>query len=312
MARGGGASFDVNATGVYGAVGAISGVSETVKTPFYMNAVLRYTHARLSDFFDLWMDNTAKGDMNSFMHVYEWPQKFQNYKETVGNPLYRRWMHTLSGRAGAAQASFQFLPSDRPVPVDPILLTPGPGGRRVKTGVHVFVWKAPVMEYGLPVHITPKLSQYLAYVISKSKDGGNDSDPLRHPNQPEEKGGNVMLSKGPVDLPRAGNGKTWRKFTTAFELFYKTLAQDHMKNDILPQLEHDLVNTVRMQLAMNARSSIKMGTSNRGKKLTIGAFAAENNATFRKAKIEAQKALKKQEQKYIQDAAVRRAKLYGG
>jgi HK97 family phage major capsid protein len=163
----GGAGFEMDATGAYGVMGFIDGMTGYIKTPFYINAVLRHTHARLSNFFDLWLDAQAQLDPVALQHVYEWPQEYHHYRETVGNPAYRLWQHTLSGVASSAEASFNFLPSHRPSPINPILLEPGPTGKTVKPNIHVFVWKAQVMEYGLPVDIRldPRRSPATAHAV---------------------------------------------------------------------------------------------------------------------------------------------------
>jgi hypothetical protein len=301
----GGAEFGMDASGAMSVMGTLNGFTAKVKTPFYINSVLRYAHARLSDFFDLWLDNKATNSPHEFMHVYEWPQHFRAYEETVGNSAYRLWAHKFTGKSSDASAGFIFLPSTRPTPVDPILLKPGPGGRVVKHGVHVFHFKATVMEYGLPVDITPKLAQYLAYVISASKGGGTDGDPLRRPNMPEEQGGDVMLSKGPVHIDSAGGGKTTHKFTTAFKEFYDSLAADHMRNDIMPRVEKELAATMKLQLEQNAKASIKSG------KVATKSLGLTGGEHFAEAQREVEAALDVQANRFIAEAAVRRRELYG-
>jgi hypothetical protein len=113
MARGNGAGFEMDASGAFGVMGTVDGFQARVQTPYFVNSVLRLTHSRLADFFDEWLDGLAHGDPDSFMHVYEWPHKFRDYGETVGNPQHpeaKLWVHTFSGKGGQGQASFQFLP----------------------------------------------------------------------------------------------------------------------------------------------------------------------------------------------------------
>lgn len=312
MARGK-TEFDMDASGAFGVMGSIDGFTAKIKTPVFIGSVLHYTHGRLSDFFDAYFEGLAHANPDQYMHVFEWPQQFRNYKQTVGtgNPMYRLWAHTITGRSSNATASFQFLPSTHPVPVDPILTKPGEKGRKVKTGVHVFVWKAPVFEYGLPVKIAPKLAQYLAYVFSGDKKGGGMDAASHGPHgrHLNKKGGDVMLSKGPVSLTSAGNGKL-QKFTNHFRTFYRTMAMDHLKNDIYPDLERDLSKTIRFQLAQNAKSSVKSGLT-RGKTLGIKGQASNNKRYWYEAKKDTEKALSKLEETYIVEAAKRRRTLYG-
>jgi hypothetical protein len=119
-----------------------------------------------------------------------------------------------------------------------------------------------------------------------------------------------MLSKGPVHLTQAGNGKTKRKFTSAFQTFFKTQALTHLKDSILPEVEADLRKTVEMQIAANGKASVKAGML-RSKKIGVSGFAGEERATFQSAKAKVQAALKKQEDFWTNEARERRRNFYG-
>lgn len=300
------ASFGVDGTGVYSVAGYVAGITEEISTPVYIGAVLRYAHARLSDYFDLFLDREAKAHPDNFMHVYEWPSGWgdnkPDYEETVGNPQHRLWAHTMSGPAANAVASFQFLPSERPSPVNPILEAEG-----VKTGVHIFVMKAEVMEYGLPIKVTPKLAHYLAYVLDGNPKGvGHDSGLEFAKASSAEEGVGIGFSRGPVNIGEAGGGHTKRKFTDAFISFYNAEAADLMAKNVMPRVEQDIMRT-----ANEMGTAGLVGIRSQKKVLNMSGWASSMNEAYGKAKNEARRRLKATENNYIQEAAQRRRDNYG-
>lgn len=293
--------FGADDASAWGLMGYVAGITAKVKTTAYLNSVLQYTHARLSNFFDEYFDAIAAADPVNYQHMYEWPDSWHAYGETVGHPGSRLWQHVLSGSGKSAQATFRFLPSRKPSPVDPILLEEGPGGS-VKEGVHIFVWKAEAFEYGMPITVKPTLAKMLAYVGRDENQGGSDAG-WHHAN--EHEGGNMVnLSKGPVHFT-AGGGKTTLRFTTQFILFWQNMAGDKFDSAIAPELEKDLVNQSKID------ASIKRGQS-RGKTMNITAQPAKDKSTFDAALAAAQADLDARQTSYIRKAAAaRRLDLYG-
>lgn len=276
--------FTADASGAYGAMGYIAGITAQVKTAAYLDSVVTYTHATLATFFDNWLDALARTTPREFQHVYEWPTGFRQYEQTVGNPGARLWRHTLKGGTGTREASFRFLPSKTFVPVDPLLLSPNPRtGRVVKEHVHMFELKAAAMEYGISVSLKPKLAKYLAFPS-----------------------GNVrpMFTKGPVNFT-AGGGVTKGKFTAAYMVWWAEQAQGHFDKDIAPTLSKDLID----QAGMNA--AIKLGGKATVKNFSVAAQAEKNATTFAEAETLAKRKLKANQEKYINAAAARRFELYG-
>lgn len=299
-----GAEFGMDAGGAFGAFGYIGGISKTVKTRAYMDSVLEFTHSRLSSLFDLWMDNVARSQAREFAHVYEWPSEYQDYNETVGNPRFRLWSHTLTGRGGNKTASFTFLPSVRPSPVNPALLVPGPGGV-VKEGVHVFVWKAAAMEYGIDIEVSPKLAKMLAYVDErKSTNGGVDGGfSHKHPREDEDGVTPVRFSEGPVHFT-AGGGVHTMKFTSAFIYWWQGQASEAFHEEVRPRLEKDLVDETGLNTAIR--------TGNRSNKsVKIKAQAGAKTADWIQAGEKAERDLRKVQRNYIEEARARRMMIYG-
>lgn len=290
--------WSVDEAQAYALMGYVSGIATQVKTPVYIKAVLKETHARLTELFDLWMDERARQYPHSFMHVYEWPSQFQAYSQTVGHEEYRLWRHYLDETtASDAVATFQFKESEVPVPVNPILAAEG-----VKSGVHIFHWKATAMEYGAPITVEPKLARYLAYVINGA--GGEHGEDQAAPGAERFPNGakTVMFSKGPVHFT-AGGDTTHLKFTTSFIEWWSTMAESHLQTDIMPGLLNDLVNTSKINRA------VKVGVQNRRKTMNISAQAALNTRVFDEAAYMAVSDMADNAKNYIADAAMRRAKI---
>lgn len=295
------ANFNADGSEAYGLMGYIGGFAAKVQTSAYMNAVLAYSHARLAGFFDEWFDAKAKAEPHLYQHVFEWPSEFQKYSETVGNPADQLWEHTFSGTGKSATASFVFLPSKRPVPVDPILLEEGPGGQ-VKEGIHIFTWKAMAFEYGAEIKVAPTLAKFLAYVGRDYNMGGSDAG-WHHANT-HEGGQMVNLSRGPVHFI-AGGGKTTLKFTTAYILWWQTMANSDFYSRIAPELQADLISQAQLDKA------IKLGAKS-SKTVSMTAQASRNEATFSEASRLALADLTAKEVRYIKAAAARRRMaLYG-
>lgn len=272
-------------------MGYVRGMSKTVRTPAYINSAVTFAHSRLSQFFDIWMDTIARANPEGFQHVYEWPTRFQNYSETVGVPGYRLWRHTLSGLGRDRVASFAFRASKRPSPVNPILTTPGPTGKSVREGVHVFVWKAPAMEYGIDIEVTPKLARYLAYVFGAS-DGGAGADGGRAGFRETEGGDTIVFSQGPVNFV-AGGGKMKYNFTNAFASWWSSLAGEEFDRSVRPILESDLIDQHDLD------REIRVGNRTKSKALSIMASGA-------RAEQAARGHLMDNEKRYYEQARQRR------
>lgn len=295
-----GVSYGMNTSGAYSVMGAIDGFAAEIRTDAFVSSVLKYSWDKLSQYFDLWMDAWAAAQPDSFMHVYKWPTswstgaKSPNYKQVMnGDPENRLWEHVYAGPAKDAVASFTFKEDDSYSPVNPILVE-----HDVKTGIHIFVHKAQVMEYGLPLSIDPKLARYLAFVHDPSK-------PKNEGKGFKSADGEVMFHPGTIKVREAGGGKTKGKFTTAFKYWYATYAPDHMAKDILPRVELDLYRE------MNKTGASTIGQVTKTKYVNMSAWASSNEQAYGKAKVEARRALKQIENNYIAQAAQRRADQYG-
>jgi hypothetical protein len=255
-----GINASMDAGGVGAVVGFINGFTASVNTDWYIGSVIEYAHATLALSFNQWMNNIARMNPHAFQHVYEWPRVWHNYTETVGVDEDRLWKNTLSGRGRDRTVGFKLLASRRPTPVDPILLEPGPSGKSVKEGIHIFTWKAPVFEYNLPVHVEPKLAKMLAYVHKDGWNGaGSDSGVQMIDNQREDATG-ITFSYGPVNFDAGGTIIEGQPFTKAFLLWWTEMALNVFRDQILPKLEANLISEQEMDKAIRKGNTTKSKT----------------------------------------------------
>jgi len=149
MAKSGSVNFNADITGAAYLSGFLQEVSLKIGTPMHIGPVLKYVHATYSQEFTAWMETIAGANPDSFHHVYEW--------NMIGVPQGKLWKDVLKGGGNVRTATFQWKASKSVVPVSDEAKEKG-----VKQ-IHVFTWKAPVMEYGEDITISPKRGKGLAY-----------------------------------------------------------------------------------------------------------------------------------------------------
>lgn len=155
--------------------GLMKGLSAEVKTDQHMGPVLKYVHAELSQSFDDYMTALATASPSQFHHVYEWNQ--------IGNPQARLWKNVLRGHGGTRTATWTWRASKTIVPVTQEAQAVG------VEQIHVFVWKAPVMEYATGITIEPKRKTGLAYFTGPSSTGKWELKFTQYPITVENPGG---------------------------------------------------------------------------------------------------------------------------
>lgn len=146
------------------AVGALQGMTATVRTDRFLVPMTGAVHNRLSGVFDTHMDIVAETNPSRFHHVYEWG--------ISGKPG-RLWTHELKGRGSSNRlASWAWKGSKVPIPTpaeraqnprDPMSSVHPDEVSKLSKRRHVFIWKAPVMEYNQPVTINPKYASMIAF-----------------------------------------------------------------------------------------------------------------------------------------------------
>lgn len=166
-----------------------------------ISAVLSAAHKVLSDEFVKNMTKVAFTNPKSFGHMYEWNK--------IGDPNSRLWKHVLRGRGRSKTGSFEFKASKTAVPVDPALAAVGVKKR------HIFYWKAPVLEYGMPVKISPKIAKVLVYLSkgTKKSPGGSFNGWVRN---------GIVYRRSPVYIDHAGASSMWGSFTREFQRWHSS------------------------------------------------------------------------------------------
>jgi hypothetical protein len=265
MARGAGVNVEINANSMAFMNGVIMGTAESMSDKATSASFIKYVHANLNTRFETWMDAMALAHPSNLTHVYEWGQ--------LGKPTGHLWESVLRGRGNDRTASIIWKASRKAVPVDPRLLIPGSTGKTVKEGVHIFYWKAPVMEAGLEITVEPKLSPVMTFVNSS---------------------GELTFQKEPVTF-EAGGGKTTGQFTKHYYAYWTGMAQNVYNNQIAPEIEATVSRTIK-------RIKPRKAT-----KASIGSGSSE----FRRGRNLGMLGLNKVKRNYEAAARARRAFLYG-
>lgn len=175
--------FNLESDKISDALDMINSVSYTINTNAHINELITASHRIMADAFVVHMSQVAFNSPEDFKHMYEWGR--------VGDPNAKLWRHLLRGTGAARVATFDFKASKKAVPVTP---------EKAAVGVqknHVFVWKAPVLELGLPVRISPKIATTLVMDYPKRT-------------------GQLVYTKRSIYIPRQGAQQVWGSFTNEF------------------------------------------------------------------------------------------------
>lgn len=253
--------------------GRMEGISNAIETDQYIGSVVSWVHAELAPRFDIYLDARARGNPKAFHHVYEWPSTYGS-NDTIGRMDARLWSHYIVGNGRDKVAGFRFRASKRPVPVHPLAATPGPNGKHVKIGFHVFVWKAAVMEFGTPVQISPQLSNWLALVPA---------------------GSNYLAFTQKTINMRGGTRDTRGSFTKEFALWWATQAPAYFDTYLRERLQRDVVQNGPLSNIVSKSSTSKSFSINTGSR----------EAAYRRAEKKARADMDKNERSYISAALER-------
>lgn len=212
-------------------MGLISGMAKTVKTDRYLGDVISYVHGEMSEAFDEHMDFVYGAMPSRFSHVYEWDAR------QSANPVdLRLWDHKLLGSGGSRNATFVWKASVKPIPTpaerkaannpnDPINQVPDEEIAKLSNRNYIFYWKAPIMEYNVPVNIRPKYAKALFIPT------GDPVNPFVFANEFRN------LTPGGTENTGA--------FTAEWVQWWGAMAQDEFEKHLRPALEDDLGDVVR-------------------------------------------------------------------
>lgn len=141
-----------------------------MNTDRHLNTVTRAAFEVLAEQFNMATHVAARAAVGEFHHVYEW--------EHIGFPGFQLWRNQLNGRGGQRRVTWGWRASKTTVPTQTNIY----GGPRFEHSkgfdpeklnrIHIFVWKAPMMEYGVRVTVRPKLSNVLVFPNPDLKGSG--------------------------------------------------------------------------------------------------------------------------------------------
>ena len=180
---------------------AVSTIEATLKSDRHVSTLIKAAHEVTAGEFVAHMSSEALSEPGRYDHMYEWGQ--------VGDPNGKLWRHILKGNGANRSAFFEFKASKKIVPVDPKLQAVG-----VKK-VHMFVWKAMVLENGLPVKISPKLAKYLVFIAK------NRTSIATKSGRGFVKNG-IVYYKGTISIARAGNERINGAFTGEWTQWWRS------------------------------------------------------------------------------------------
>lgn len=148
----------------------LQAVEKEMRTNRHLNAVTKAAFEILSEQFNATTHVIAGMSVGEYHHVYEW--------EHVGEPGFQLWNNRLTGRGGRRAVTWGWKASKTTVPTmtnvegEPrFAQTPGFNPEKLQR-IHVFVWKAPMMEYGVTVNNKPKLGHVLVFPNPNLVGGG--------------------------------------------------------------------------------------------------------------------------------------------
>lgn len=180
---------------------AIATIEATFKSDRHISSLIKAAHEVTAGEFVAHMSGESLRESGKYDHMYEWGQ--------VGDPNGKLWRHVLKGNGANRSAFFEFKASKKTVPVDPKLQAV-----KVKK-IHVFVWKAMVLENGLPVKISPKLAKYLVFIAKNNTTRAFSSGTGFQKN-------GIVYYKGTISIARAGNNKINGAFTSEWTQWWNS------------------------------------------------------------------------------------------
>ena len=276
--RGQGMHWDVNLSQISALIGTIYGMDNTVRTPVYIDALMRYAHSEAAEQFN--MDAAAKATADQTLnHMYEWGTVGINKGKTTRqlspmDPEARLWRHRIVGRGSTKQIDFTYRTSKVPVP------QPTPDKTKVSQEYldklsgrkYIFHWKAPIIEQGVKVMLRPKYAKAIFVPFY-----GQPRSP-RLTDRERERG--FLYHKGPLmNVPGHGTiqGRDLEgNFTSFWETWWNAAGEDIIAEKMTSELTEEMRE-------LFARAG-KMGTRTRTKNwnFEIDTNAAETAAYMRR------------------------------
>lgn len=236
-----------------------------LNTPQHINQVTKSAYEIISGTFMEETNVMARVLPEMFHHVYEW--------EHIGHPGFELFKPVMRGRGRNRTITWEWRASKTTVPTDiDALGNPKfPDWFPVEklNRIHVFVWKAPVMEYGLETEVSPKLSRLL---VMPNPERRLVLD--RHPKAPRS----VVFSPYSYKIDHSQQ-VSQGAFTAWFSKWMTGRAPTVIENDIESprddQFKRSFSERVKTMISAKTKSfSIKVDPSNAARGRTIAKLIA--------------------------------------
>ncbi len=216
--------FGVEKSGVDAFSSMMRELHVEMNSPVHLTSATAAAGAVMFDRFILDTHAMASARPEAFHHVYEW--------DHIGDFGWQLFKPILRGTGGRRTISWEWKASKTTVPTE----TDALGNKKFPEGfdtsklnrVHVFVWKAPIMEYGIEVEVRPKLSNFLVFP--------NPNRILNldmNKNAPRE----VVFSPHPYTITNPG-GPARGEFTKWFTAWFTTMGQKVLEETFVNQRDN--------------------------------------------------------------------------
>lgn len=215
----------------------VNSISYGLKTNAHVNDLITTAHKIISAEFIVHMSSEAFNNPKAFQHMYEWGR--------AGDPNAALWKHLLRGSGSSRVATFDFKASKTAVPVSAAKQSVG-----VQSN-HIFVWKAPILELGLPVRISPKLAKYMVLDPKGSSE--------------------LIYTNKTIYIPRQGSSEVWGSFTNEYMRWVTGAVPLQI---IKSQLEPKVSRGIKSALSSAIR---KLGPSKKTKTFNITPVGIDKN-----------------------------------
>lgn len=201
----------------------INTIGLTIGKDVNISAAIKAAHIVVVNDFVKHMTKAAITNPSAFSHMYEWNR--------TGDPNSRLWKHVLRGGGKSRKSTFEFKASKTSVPVHPKLAEVGVKQR------HIFYWKAPIMEYGLPVRISRKIADALVYLHKGTRGSATSRFDGWVVN-------GIVYRKSPVIIQRSGNKNIWFSFTNEYTRWFSSSGpQSAISQNLSKQLSRTIGKT---------------------------------------------------------------------
>lgn len=261
--------MDVNDTNAWQMYGFLESLSVDFGRTKNISPILQKVFAETKVRFEAQFDMVAAGAQNTYHHVYEW--------NAVGVPQARLFETVMVGTGKRRAITFRWKASRTPVPVPDVPASKT--GKQLQKGVHVFVWKAPIMEYNIPVLISPTMSEVLAFPANDLVTRQNESG--------------LWFTRKPVRIRQPGGAATTGAFNAYFLAYWTGGPAEAQFREILDGVAKDhgakMINSLRLSTVASRKTT-----------------ESARRKAFKMGEAQAQKFFGRRNADYIQQAYSRR------